>query len=151
MSSAALGFLAILAGTAIAGQAAANARLGVLLHSSILATGVAFFASLVVTLLGLAVLRTPLPDLDRVAAVPPYLWVAGGLMSAFGVGVFYWLIPQLGVSRVVAYALTGQLLLSMIASHLGWFQLPVVQISPMKLLGAACLILGVGLIQGTTT
>lgn len=139
--------LALLAGAALSAQAAANARLGVLLHSPVAATGFAFFAGLIVTLLAFAAMRQPLPTHDLVGNVPLYFWIIGGFLSFFGVGAIYWLIPQMGVGQVVAFGLIGQLLFSTLASHFGWFGLPVTPIGPAKLIGSACLIVGVGLIQ----
>lgn len=151
MNVTALAFLALFAGAALAAQAAANARLGVLLHSAVAATGYAFFASLVVSLIALAALRRPLPAPALVSQVPGYLWVVGGLLSAFGVASFYWLIPQLGVAQVVAFGLVGQLVFSSLASHFGWFGLQEIPIGLSKLIGGACLITGIVLMQRSGT
>lgn len=150
MSPAFLTAISLVAGAALAAQAAANARLGVLLGSSGGATAFAFLAAFLVTATGLLVVRPPVPGMATVARVPPYLWLIGGLLSAAGVGTFYWLIPQLGVARVVALGLVGQLLFSTLASHFGWFELPVVRIGPATCAGAVCLVAGVVLIQGST-
>lgn len=146
MNTALLTLVALLAGAALAAQATANARLGVLLRSPLAATGFAFFASLVVTLVALTSARRPLPGAALAADVPIYLWFVGGLLSAFGVGAFYWLIPQLGVARVVGIGLVGQLAFSSVASHLGWFGLPVVSMDATRLAGLGCLVLGIALV-----
>ena len=146
MNTTLLAPLALLAGAALAAQATANARLGVLLQSSLAATGFAFFASLVVTLVTLTALRRPLPGAALAGDVPVYLWFVGGLLSAFGVGAFYWLIPQLGVARVVALGLVGQLAFSSAASHFGWFGLPVVPIDTARIVGLGCLVSGTVLV-----
>jgi transporter family-2 protein len=139
--------LALFAGAAIAAQAAANARLGVLLESTSTATGYAFFAGLVATGLVALVLRSPLPGGAAVSRVPTHLWAMGGLLSALGVGAIYWLIPQMGVARAVGGALVGQLLFSLLASHFGWFGLPVSRIDAPRLGGAVLLLVGIALIQ----
>ena len=140
--------LALLAGAAIAAQASANARLGVLLGNPGAATGFAFLAGFVVVALSLLVVRAPLPEPSAAAAVPAPIWLLGGLLGAFGVGVFYWLIPELGVGRVIGLSLVGQLLFSLFASHFGWFDLPTVPVDGPRGLGAILLLAGVAILQG---
>jgi transporter family-2 protein len=47
----------------------------------------------------------------------------------------------------MSFALTGQLLLALVAGHYGWFQLPVAPLSLMKMTGAATLLVGVVLVN----
>lgn len=143
----AFGLLAITAGAAIALQATMNAQLGILLKSSFLATGFAFFMSGLVTILVMVIVGKNYPDMSDIKSVPWYLWLGGGLLSAFGVGMFYYLIPQMGVGSMMSYALTGQLLIALVASHFGWFNLPITTINHTKLLGAVLLIGGMILIN----
>ncbi|GAA0342148.1 hypothetical protein GCM10009092_03380 [Bowmanella denitrificans] len=141
-----LGILALLAGAAIATQASMNAQLGVLLRNSLLATAIAFTGSMLVTLLVLLSSSAHLPKLDTWLAVPVHLWF-GGVLSALGVGLFYYLIPKMGVGPMMSFALTGQLLVAMLASHYGWFGLPVKSLDGIKFLGIAALITGILLIN----
>lgn len=142
-----LPLLAFVAGAAIAAQAGMNARLGAILKSALLASAVAFAGGLVYTLLVFALGSNTLPAQSAFKAVPVYLWFSGGLLSAFGIITFYWLIPRMGVGPMMAYALSGQLILAMLASHFGWFALPQVSLSASKLIGMAALILGMVLIN----
>ncbi len=142
-----LPLLAFVAGAAIAAQAGMNARLGALLHSALLASAVAFAGGLAYTLVVFALGSNRFPAYAAFKAVPLYLWFSGGLLSAFGIITFYWLIPRMGVGPMMAYALAGQLMLAMLASHLGWFALPQVPLSAMKLLGVGALVLGMVLIN----
>ena len=48
---------------------------------------------------------------------------------------------------MMSYALAGQLLLAVVASHFGWFDIPVKQIDFIKLVGILALIAGVILIN----
>lgn len=139
--------MAIIAGAAIATQASMNAHLGVLLQNTLLASLVAFASGLIVTLLSLVSINKGLPDYQTVAEVPYYLWYAGGLLSAFAITVFYWLIPKMGVAMVISCALSGQLLLAMLAGHFGWFNLPDSPLSTTKIVGALSLVLGMVLIN----
>lgn len=144
-----LSSLALFAGAAIATQAGMNAQLGMLLKSALLATLVAFFSSLLFTLTVFAVFVREMPRLELVKLVPYHLWFCGGILSTFGITVFYWLIPRMGVGPMISYALAGQVILGMIASHFGWFQLPAIPVTPYKLFGVMSLILGVILINNT--
>ncbi len=142
-----LSFLAFLAGAAITTQASINAQLGVLLRNSRIVTAVAFGFSTLFTLLAVMITTRSYPQLATVQDIPIYLWFSGGAIAAFGVGMYYFLIPKMGVGPMMSYALAGQLLLAVVASHFGWFGTPVKQIDLLKLTGVVALISGVVLIN----
>lgn len=145
-----LAILALLAGSCIALQAAMNAKLGLLLNNSWLATSYAFLTSfLLVSIVLLAVNAkatadnlTSLPQLN----VPWYLWFSS-VLSVLGVGSMYWLIPKMGVGNLMSYALAGQLIVAMLISHYGLFDSPQKLISGSKALGSVLLILAIVLIN----
>ena len=139
--------LALMAGAAIATQASMNAQLGVLLKNSLLGTSVAFVSSLLFTLLAVIVFTKKYPSLDVVKAVPVYMWFCGGLLSAFGISMFYYLIPKMGIGVMMSYALTGQIIVAVIAGHYGWFDLPTKPVNSAKLIGVLSLIVGIVLIN----
>ena len=142
-----LSVLALLAGAAIAIQATMNAQLGVLLKSSMLGTSIAFLFSCVFTVFAMMLSTKQYPQMSDIKSVPLYLWFSGGALSAFGVGLFYYLIPKMGVGSMMSYALSGQILIAIVLSHLGWFGLPVKQVDMMKVFGAVSLIIGVILLN----
>jgi bacterial/archaeal transporter family-2 protein len=142
-----LPLIAFIAGVAIATQANMNAQLGVILKNPLLATVVAFFSSLIFTSLMLLLFMKKMPAYEVIKTVPLYLWFSGGLLSATGIALFYWLIPKLGAGPMMSYALTGQLLLAMLASHFGWFTMPVIPISWTKAAGICSMIAGLVLIN----
>jgi len=146
-----LSLLALLAGVAIAIQATMNAQLGVLLKSSMVGTSVAFLFSFVFIVSAMLLLTKQYPKMDEIKSVPLYLWFSGGALSAFGVGLFYYLIPKMGVGSMMSYALSGQILIAIIASHFGWFDLPVKPINVIKISGTISLIIGVLLINWETS
>lgn len=147
MSAPQLLAIAFAAGAAISCQAAANARLGVLLKSPGNATAVAFLSALGATLVGLLLVGARPPTAETATAVPRHLWVLGGLLSAASVAAFYWLIPQLGIGPVIACGLAGQLAFAITAGHFGWFGLPVQRIGPASVTGVLFLVAGVLLTQ----
>jgi len=142
-----LPFLALAAGAAIAIQALMNAKLGVLLKNSMMGTSIAFLFSFLFIVSAMLLSAKQYPNLTEIKSVPLYLWFCGGALSAFGVGMFYYLIPQMGVGSMMSYALSGQILIAMFASHLGWFDLPGKPINLFKMIGAVLLIVGVLLIN----
>ncbi|PHS68619.1 MAG: hypothetical protein COB23_08740 [Methylophaga sp.] len=142
-----LPFLALLAGAAIAIQATMNAQLGVLLKSSLLGTSIAFLFSCVFTVAAMMLSIKQYPHMAEIKSVPLYLWFSGGALSAFGVSIFYYLIPKMGVGSMMSYALSGQILIAIIASHFGWFDLPVKPINIIKVSGAISLVIGVLLLN----
>lgn len=140
-----LPWLALSAGAAIAIQAGMNARLGVVLGNSMLGTSIAFAVACLASLVVLVLQRSELPTLGQVGRVPAYLWW-GGVISAFGVGLFYFLIPKMGVGPMMSFALTGQIVFAVICSHFGWFEQPVHPVNTTRLVGLIVLIAGVSLI-----
>ena len=142
-----LSLLALIAGAAIATQVSTNAQLGVLLKNSLLGTTVVFTCSSVFTLIAVIVTTKHYPQAEIISSVPIYLWFTGGALSAFGVGMFYFLAPKMGVGPMMSYGLTGQILIAIIASHFGWFDLPIKQIDAFKISGIAALIVGIILIN----
>ncbi|MCG8609469.1 MAG: DMT family transporter [Pseudomonadales bacterium] len=142
-----LALLAILAGAAIAAQAAMNSQLGQLLKNALLASSIAFSSSVIFSLLALLTFFRHFPDWPSIKAVPVYLWFSGGVLSAFAIATFYWLIPKMGVGSVMSFALTGQLLFAVMVSHFGWFQLPIAPLNITKLIGIAALITGITLLN----
>ncbi len=87
------------------------------------------------------------PQAEIISSVPIYLWFTGGALSAFGVAMFYFLAPKMGVGPMMSYGLAGQILIAMTASHFGWFDLPIIQIDVIKVAGIAALISGIILIN----
>ncbi|MDN4502428.1 DMT family transporter [Alteromonadaceae bacterium BrNp21-10] len=141
-----LAFLAVLAGGFIAIQAGINSQLGALLKNPLLATAVAFLLSATVSSISVILYSKKLPSWQTVTHIPAYLWF-GGFISALGVGLFYFLIPKMGVGPMMSLALAGQLVVAILLSHWGVFGLPIVTITPIKLLGILSLVGGITLIN----
>lgn len=146
-----LALLALFAGSVIAVQAAMNAQLGVILKNSMIGTSIAFLTSFIFTFVALLLSAKYYPTTGEIKSVPIYLWFSGGLLSAFGVGLFYYLIPKMGVGAMMSFALTGQILVAMLISHFGWFNLPIKQVDFLKLIGAGLLISGLVIINWEST
>ena len=132
---------AIGAGSLLALKAACDARLGALSADPLIAAGV----GLAVAGLGLSALTlaSGLPPSSRLAEVPLWLWLSGGLLTALATSTLCWLIPQQGLGRVIPLCLAGQLITSLCAAGSGWLGLPRAPLSPAALLGALCALVGV--------
>ena len=87
------------------------------------------------------------PDWSGAINIPIYLWFSGGLLAATGVGLFYYLIPRMGLGPMMSYALTGQLIIAIISSHYGWFELPIKPLTLSRSTGVIALIVGIVLIN----
>ena len=140
-------FLAFLAGIALATQASLNSHLGQLLSSSLLATFVAFTSSSLIMSLFLLSYMKKLPSLEVIKSVPIYLWFTGGLLSAFALALFYYLIPKIGILPLVSLSLAGQLLFAVIVGHFGFFNFPITTIDTTKMIGVASMLLAIFLIN----
>lgn len=97
----------------------------------------------------IAIMKVKVPDVGSLQAVPKYLWVTGSFLSVFGLTLAYWLMPILGVSRVLSGIIAGQMIGGMIVSHYGLFNLPPTEINYYKIIGALLLFIGVILINGS--
>ena len=68
-------------------------------------------------------------------------------INAFGGGFFCYLNLQMGVGPLMHFAQSGQIIIATIASHFGWFELPVKPITFKKVLGVISLTVGVSLLN----
>ncbi|WP_076420150.1 DMT family transporter [Colwellia sp. UCD-KL20] len=139
--------LAILAGAAIALQSALNSQLGMLLNSPLMASSIAFILSGIFSFSTLLLLKIPSITLTTVETVPLYLWFTGSLFSAFGVSIFFYLAPKIGLGSLMSYALGGQIIMAIIISHFGWFNLPIKPLSITKVLGVVTLVMSITMIN----
>ncbi len=128
-------------------QGGINARLGVLLNNSLLATSTALTMSASLTLIAVLITVRQFPNMDQIREIPVYMWVTGGFISFFAVTLFYYIIPRVGISTAVTFGLAGQLIFAAIAGHFGWFNMPLDTITLKKVMGLIVMIAGVILIK----
>ncbi|WP_020533197.1 DMT family transporter [Flexithrix dorotheae] len=128
-------------------QGGVNARLGILLDNSLLATTTALTMSASFTFIALLLTVKEFPSMHQLKEIPLYMYFTGGLLSFLAVSLFYYIIPQLGISTAVTLGLSGQLIFAAIAGHFGWFNMPLEPITVKKVLGVVIIISGVILIK----
>jgi transporter family-2 protein len=135
--------LAFIGGIFLAIQGGLNAQLGSLLKSPILASLIAFFCSALFAGLIVLIGMKQTPSIDQVRAIPAYLWFSGALFSVVGISLYYYTIPRLGLSTMISLGLTGQLIISVIAGHFGWFGMPIEPVTIHRIIGVAAMITGI--------
>ena len=102
-------------------------------------------ASILLVVLGL---RGRYPAFETLNSVPFHLWFLGSVFSVLALSTVYWLLPQRGVAPVMSGVVGGQVLVAMVASHWGGFELPVDRLTWYKATGALLLVLGVLMMNG---
>jgi transporter family-2 protein len=80
--------------------------------------------------------------LAGISKVNPILLTAGALGACL-VFAIIWLIPQVGARGLFINLLAGQVFGAMILSHFGWLGSPVQRVTPVHVVGALVMMLGV--------
>ncbi|WP_432820891.1 DMT family transporter [Trichloromonas sp.] len=138
--------VAFLVGGLLPIQGAINARLGQALHHPLQASLISFtvgagFLACCLWLTGIG-----FPSAGLVRQVPWFL-LCGGLMGALFVSTVLILIPHIGVANMLIAAMAGQVFISMLVDHFGWFGVPVHSFGGSRILGGFFLLLGVVLVR----
>ncbi|MBI3097034.1 MAG: DMT family transporter [Planctomycetes bacterium] len=92
------------------------------------------------------VTRQPLLETARLPPVTSPLYV-GGVCGFVILAVTAWVLPHLGAAQTIVLVVCGQGLAALLMDHFGLFGHPQVAISPVRLAGLVCLIVGVLLIR----
>lgn len=138
--------LAVVAGCLSAVQTTVNGRLGAVSGSSLLAATVSFVIGTLALAVVVPATRSPLP-LARVAHdEPPWIWV-GGAIGALFVLVNAAIAPTLGTGLTVSAVLLGQILAGIIIDQWGLLGAGRRPVTPLRLIGAACVLGGVALVR----
>ena len=141
-------FFGFLAGAGIAAQAVINARLRLILGAPLWAAATQFIVGLTLLLALAFITRQPAPMTQGLARAPWWIWL-GGIFGAAFIVVSIVLTPRLGTALTLASVIVGQLTAALLIDHFGWFGASVIRMSPIRVLGAALLVLGVVLLRRT--
>jgi bacterial/archaeal transporter family-2 protein len=139
--------LSVTVGIMVVIQGGINARLGVLLQNSLLATTIALGIGALLTLFAVIITVRHFPSNQQLQKIPWYMWFTGGVLSFLAVSLFYYLIPKVGIGTAVVFGLTGQLVFSAVAAHFGWFSLPVEPLTGKRIAGLLVMIGGLVIIK----
>lgn len=142
-----LSALGLAGGVFLAVQAGFNSQLGSTLKQPILAVIASSVSSVVFGCLILLLVNKDSIQNVTTSQVPWYLWFIGGLFSVIGIAIYFYNIPKIGISKMIALGLCGQLLFSLIAGKYGWLNVPVEPITTKRFLGAVAMLVGIILIN----
>lgn len=132
--------LAMLVGGALTVQVGMNATLARSLGSPLWASAVSFAIGLV-ALVGFAIVAGSRVTTGTLGQMPAWAWL-GGLLGAIYVASVTMLGPRLGGMTLVALVIAGQLAVALVVDRFGILGYPQVAVTPMRLLGAALLLVG---------
>ncbi|HUP97770.1 MAG TPA: DMT family transporter [Usitatibacter sp.] len=139
--------LAFVIGFLIPLQAAINARLRDHLDGSTLLAALVSFAVGTLALAAMVVVTSQRWHGITGIANAKAWQLTGGLLGAFFVFATTLLAPKIGLVKMVALVIAGQVVMSIIADHYGWIGLAVREISPIRAAGAALVVAGVVMVN----
>ena len=123
-------------------QAAINSQLKTHLGGSTLLASLVSFA--VGTLALAAVTATTERVQNLAGAADAKSWqLTGGLLGAVFVFGTTLLAPRIGVAKMTALIIAGQVIVSMLLDHQGWLGLAVREITPTRIAGGVLVVAGV--------
>ena len=138
--------MALAAGAGIAFQAVINSRLRIVLNSALWAALVQVLIGLIMLTVIVGIVRDPVPGGGAISRAPWWVWT-GGLFGSFFVLTAIVATVPLGAAMTLALVVVGQAIAGLVIDHYGWFGLEVQRMSPVRLLGALLLVVGVVLMR----
>jgi transporter family-2 protein len=138
--------LAVAAGVSVALQQVLNANLRIELGSAWWAGLISYLGGSLAMLVAIGLSGEPWLS---GAAIVRSSWISwtGGLFGAIFIYIAILMMPRLGAATVVALIVLGQMLGALTFDHLGLLGIPQHPATPLRLAGAACLLIGVVLVR----
>ncbi|HDR1021916.1 TPA: DMT family transporter [Pasteurella multocida] len=136
--------IALVAGVALASQAAINSQLAKAMNNEPLIATFISFGSGAILLLIVASIKTDL--VGNLATAHHHSWwkYLGGALGALVVFTTVLLSPKMGITNMLFFIIVGQLIMAMIIDHYGLIHMPVREVNVFKLIGLG--IVGIGLV-----
>jgi transporter family-2 protein len=144
-----LALIAVAAGTLFPVQTSLNALLAKSVGGTIAATMFSITNSWFALLLINAFIFRQIPVVSDLAATPPYLMVAGGLLGATFLAVITLLAPRLGAAATLCFVIAGQLMAALTIDRLGLFAFAVRELSLGRVVGVMLVFAGAVLVRIT--
>lgn len=136
----------LLGGVVVSLQTAWNARMRVAVGNPVLSA----LLSVTVTFVLLTVIASSglmgRGKLSGVSSAPWWAW-GGGFAGAYFLVITLVALPRIGAALVVASLVLGQMAMALVLDATGWFGVPHIEPTPIRILGAALLVVGVVLLQ----
>ena len=134
--------IAIIAGAVLPFQAVFNMQLGKTVQQPIFAAFASFLLGTLGLLTYLIYLKFDFSTITQTKDASFIVWIAG-LLGAFYVAAVIILAPKLGTALTFGLVVTGQMLVSVLLDHFGFFGLPVKEINWQRILGVILLLAGI--------
>ena len=138
--------LVVLAGLSVAVQQVLNADLRTALSSPLWAGLISYLGGTLVFLGILVASGGPWLTSAGIARTSWPSWT-GGLFGATFIGISAVMVPRLGAASTLALIVAGQMLGSLIFDQVGLMSVPEHPLTPLRLVGAACVVVGVVLVR----
>ena len=138
--------LVVLAGISVALQQVLNADLRTALSSPWWAGLISYVGGTLVFLTILVGSGGPWPTSSSIARTSWLSWT-GGLFGATFIGISAVMVPRLGAATTLTLVVAGQMLGSLIFDQVGLMSVPEHPLTPLRLVGAACVVGGVVLVR----
>lgn len=142
-----LGLMAFVAGCALSLQAAVNSGLARAIGSPLTATSISFCVGTIVLISSTLISRQPFPTGEMVRSLPPYYFLAGGILGSFFLFSAIFLTPRLGVAVVMSTAIAGQLIGAILLDNFGLLGVTVREATLGRVAGVIVMIVGVVMIR----
>lgn len=138
-----LSVIAFLGGVCLAIQSGFSTQLGTILKKPVLASISTYTSGALFAIIFVLLFLKDAIHPQTAKQVPWYLWFIGGLFSVTGITLYYFAIPKIGIAKMMAFGLYGQLIFSVVAGHYGWLNLPVEPITYRSIIGVVAMMFGI--------
>jgi len=128
-------------------QALFNFKLAKAVNNTITSALISFLVGTLI-LLGYLLYKKQLRfDVVNVVKTEPYWIWLGGVIGAYYVVTLTYIVPKVGSSLAFSLVIAGQLIISLLVDHYGWFGVPVSHITEKKVMGVVLLAMAIWLIK----
>ena len=128
-------------------QALFNFKLAKAVNNTITSALISFLVGTLI-LLGYLLYKKQLRfDVVNVVKTEPYWIWLGGVIGAYYVVTLTYIVPKVGSSLAFSLVIAGQLIISLLVDHFGWFGVPVSHITEKKVMGVVLLAMAIWLIK----
>lgn len=134
--------LAMGIGIAMSLQNALNTQLREYLHSPLQAALLSFLVGTIVLALLVFFQSVEKPTLNTLIQIPWFLWL-GGFLGVYAISLSIYAVPKLGFLTLTGVIIFGQISMSMLLDHFGWFGTEKTPIHWQRLLGSIVIFIGV--------
>lgn len=139
-------FVALLAGAVLPVQSGLNNKMASAVDSPTLAALISFLVGTFSLLIFAVASGERLGALTDARNAPMTGWM-GGILGAFFVTAMIILLPRVGVALTISLVIAGQMIAAIVIDHFGFFDVPVREVSLLRLAGILLVLGGVVLIR----